>query len=84
MDLLSIIGITLGLVAILGGNLLEGGQIGSLLQLTAFVIVFGGTLGAVLLTQLACTRLARLVGSGLLREVGTGPQDPKRRYFRAE
>jgi predicted HTH transcriptional regulator len=29
------------------------------------------------------TRLARLVGSGLLREVGTGPQDPKRRYFRS-
>lgn len=29
------------------------------------------------------TRLARLVGSGLLREVGTGPQDPKRRYFSA-
>lgn len=30
------------------------------------------------------TRLARLVGSGLLREVGTGPQDPKRRYFRVK
>jgi predicted HTH transcriptional regulator len=29
------------------------------------------------------TRLARLVGSGLLREVGTGPQDPQRRYFHA-
>ncbi len=27
------------------------------------------------------TRLARLVGSGLVREVGSGPQDPKRRYF---
>ena len=27
------------------------------------------------------TRLARLVGSGVLREIGTGPQDPKRRYF---
>jgi predicted ArsR family transcriptional regulator len=26
------------------------------------------------------TRLARLVASGLLRELGTGPQDPKRRY----
>ncbi len=26
------------------------------------------------------TRLARLVDSGLLREIGTGPQDPKRRY----
>ncbi len=30
------------------------------------------------------TRLARLVGRGLVREVGTGPQDPKRRYFRAQ
>ena len=30
------------------------------------------------------TRLARLVGSELLREIGTGPQDPKRRRFRAE
>jgi len=29
------------------------------------------------------TRLARLVGRGLVREVGTGPQDPKRRYFRS-
>jgi predicted HTH transcriptional regulator len=27
------------------------------------------------------TRLARLVGNGLLRELGTGPQDPKRRYY---
>lgn len=27
------------------------------------------------------TRLVRLVGIGLVREVGTGPQDPKRRYF---
>lgn len=27
------------------------------------------------------TRLARLVRSGLMREVGTRPQDPKRRYF---
>lgn len=29
------------------------------------------------------TRLAGLVGSGLLREVCTGPQDPQRRYFSA-
>ncbi len=27
------------------------------------------------------TRLARLEGSGLVRDVGTGPQDPNRRYF---
>ena len=30
------------------------------------------------------TRLARLVGRGLVRQVGTGPQDPRRRYFRSE
>jgi predicted HTH transcriptional regulator len=30
------------------------------------------------------TRLAKLVGRGLVRELGTGPQDPKRRYFRVD
>ena len=35
--------------AILGGQLLEGGHIGSLVQGTAFLIVIGGTLGAVML-----------------------------------
>lgn len=27
------------------------------------------------------TRMVRLVERGLVREVGTSPQDPKRRYF---
>jgi len=27
------------------------------------------------------TRLAALVDRGLIREIGTGPQDPQRRYF---
>lgn len=30
------------------------------------------------------TRLASLVERGLVREIGTSPQDPRRRYFRAE
>jgi predicted HTH transcriptional regulator len=30
------------------------------------------------------TRLAKLVERGLVREIGTGPQDPRRRYFLAE
>ncbi len=30
------------------------------------------------------TRLARLVGHGLAREIGAGPQDPRRRYFRMD
>lgn len=49
MDPLSIIGIILAFGAILGGNLLEGGHVGSLVNGPAIVIVLGGTLGAVLL-----------------------------------
>jgi len=49
MDPLSVIGIILGLGAVVGGNFLEGGHIASLLNGPAIVIVFGGTLGAVLL-----------------------------------
>jgi ATP-dependent DNA helicase RecG len=30
------------------------------------------------------TRLAKLVERGLVREIGTGPQDPKRRYYRVQ
>ncbi|MBK6909223.1 MAG: flagellar motor protein [Rhodocyclaceae bacterium] len=49
MDRISIAGLLLGLVAILGGQVLEGGSIGSLVQPTAFLIVLGGTMGAVML-----------------------------------
>jgi len=48
MDILSMTGILLAMVAILGGNVLEGGHVSSLIQMTAFVIVGGGTLGAVM------------------------------------
>jgi len=48
MDLMTILGIVVGLVAIIGGNLLEGGHTESLMIFTAFFIVFGGTLGAVM------------------------------------
>lgn len=49
MDFISIIGLVVALGAILGGQVLEGGHISSLLQVTAFVIVMGGTMGAVML-----------------------------------
>lgn len=49
MDKLSAAGLLIGLTAIIGGQLLEGGHIGSLVQPTALLIVCGGTLGAVLL-----------------------------------
>lgn len=49
MDILSIIGVIVALGAILGGNILEGGHTSSLIQLTAFIIVAGGTVGAIMI-----------------------------------
>ncbi len=49
MDILSIIGFVVSISALLVGNLLEGGVIGSLINGPAIIIVFGGTLGATLL-----------------------------------
>lgn len=49
MDLNSVIGLLLAFVAIIGGQILEGGHAGSLVQAAAFLIVMGGTIGAVLL-----------------------------------
>lgn len=49
MDKISLAGLVIGFVAIIGGQILEGGHIASLVQPTALLIVCGGTLGAVLL-----------------------------------
>lgn len=46
-----VIGMFVGLGAIVLGNLLEGGHIGALFQFTAALIVFGGTLGAVIVSH---------------------------------
>ena len=48
MDILSLFGLVVAVAGILGGQFLEGGAIDVLLQLAAFLIVFGGTLGAVM------------------------------------
>lgn len=59
VDMLTLIGVTLAVGAIIGGNWLEGGKFSALMQLTAFVIVMGGTLGAVLIqTPMRDFRLA--------------------------
>jgi chemotaxis protein MotA len=49
IDKASLIGLILGILAIVGGNYLEGGYIASLLQPTAALIVLGGTIGATVL-----------------------------------
>lgn len=46
MDFATIIGLVLAIGAILWGQHLEGGHVGSLLQETAAIIVIGGTFGA--------------------------------------
>ena len=47
MDFLSFIGLLLGLGSIILSMTLDGGNVGALLQLSAFVIVGGGTMAAV-------------------------------------
>lgn len=81
MDIISILGLLVSLIAIVGGQILEGGHIGSLLQITAFLIVLGGTTGAIMLQSspavflrgMKMTRLVfqppRLDPYGLLQEV---------------
>ncbi|WP_373049430.1 flagellar motor protein [Vulgatibacter sp.] len=48
MDITTVAGLVIAVVAILAGQALEGGHVGSILQITAAIIVFGGTLGAVM------------------------------------
>lgn len=67
MDILTLLGVVVALGAILGGNILEGGHTDSLMQLTAFVIVFGGTVGALMIqSQLSIFLRAMKLTSWLL------------------
>lgn len=69
MDILSFLGVILAFLAILGGNWMEGGHIGSLVNGPALAIVFGGTLGAVLLQTPLETflRAMRMSGTAFFR-----------------
>ncbi len=53
MQATTVLGLIIGIGGIVVGNLLEGGHIGSLLQLTAGLIVFGGTFGATMVSNRA-------------------------------
>jgi chemotaxis protein MotA len=50
VDLFALLGTIIGISAVVGGQWLEGGSIGQITQLTAGLIVIGGTCGAVLLS----------------------------------
>ena len=59
-DLASIAGVVVAIGGIMGGLLLEGGKIRDVTQLTAAMIVLGGTIGAVMVA----TPLNTLLGGG--------------------
>ncbi|MCL1632671.1 flagellar motor protein [Sporolactobacillus sp. CPB3-1] len=50
MDVATVIGLLVGLLSLIIGFLLEGGELVALLKITAFLIVFGGTIGAVIVS----------------------------------
>lgn len=50
IDLATLVGIVVALGAILGGLVLEGGKLADVAQLTAALIVLGGTLGSVMVS----------------------------------
>jgi chemotaxis protein MotA len=58
MDVTTILGLAVGVGFILAGQALEGGHLGSIVQLTAALIVVGGTAGAVV-TQFPLADLRR-------------------------
>ena len=51
MDILTLLGLIIGIGGIIFGNAIEGGHFGSLIQLAAAFIVFGGTFGATLVAN---------------------------------
>lgn len=75
MQIATIVGLIIGIGGILAGNLLEGGTTGSLLQATAALIVFGGTFGAVVVSN----RVEDLkMAMGYLKFVFTGSETDER------
>ncbi|KAA8997916.1 flagellar motor protein [Paenibacillus spiritus] len=73
MDITSVIGLIIGFAALLGGFLWEGGRLAGLLQLNAALIVFGGTLAAVLVSFPAAK--LRTVGAALKMAFGRSSLD---------
>lgn len=65
-DYATIAGLGLALAGILGGLVLENGQIQDVAQVTAFLIVFGGTVGAVLVSTPAATLIRAFKHSSVI------------------
>jgi chemotaxis protein MotA len=65
-DFASFAGLVIGLAAVAGGLVLEGGKVGDIVQGTGALIVLGGTFGAVMVTTPTRTLLRALSRIGLV------------------
>ncbi|MDP3089254.1 MAG: flagellar motor protein [Nitrospira sp.] len=75
MDIATILGIVLSIGSIIGGQALEGGHLSSIMQLTAFIIVAGGTIGACCVQNPLSVVLKSLGSLGMV--FGNTPVDTK-------
>lgn len=75
LDLATLIGLAIAVGGILAGNALEGGHLESILQPTAALIVFGGTIGATLVSFPLPACLNGLKAAGAL--FGNPARDPR-------
>ena len=68
-DIASILGIFVAVGGIIGGLVMEGGKISDVTQVTAAIVVLGGTLGAVMVTSplSASNRCGREPEEGIFR-----------------
>jgi chemotaxis protein MotA len=71
MDIATIIGLSLGILALVGGALLEGLHLESIMQATAALIVLGGTFGATILSFPMKTNIAAIKA---IRKILTEPK----------
>jgi chemotaxis protein MotA len=81
MDILSLIGLTLALVAIFGGSIAKGSGIDALWNGAAFVIVVVGTLAAALVqTRLKVFMHAMRMFPWVFNRPGSIPRKPSRSW----
>lgn len=75
MELVTLLGVFLGLFAVFGGALIEGLHLSSILQGTAALIVFGGTIAATMVSfpQQELKKAISMV-RGIFRKVDTDPR----------
>ena len=61
-DIASLAGLLIAFGGIIGGLMFEGGKISDIIQISAAIIVLGGTLGAVMVTSPLSSLLAAIGG----------------------